>query len=126
MGQHIAVTEETLKALGADGIPAIKAYNKADLTELPYPVVKENTVTLSAKEKSGIAELIGLVRQHVFNDYIQCEILVPFDRGSVVSYFNNHADVQAVSYEEQGTRLKLECRAADYERFKSDFVVISQ
>ncbi|KWX86809.1 GTP-binding protein [Paenibacillus riograndensis] len=126
VGQHIAVTEETLKALGADGIPAIKAYNKADLTELPYPVVKENTVTLSAKQDSGIAELIDLVRQHVFNDYIRCEILVPFDRGSVVSYFNDHADVQEVSYEEQGTRLKLECRAADYERFKSDFVVISQ
>ncbi|KWX74099.1 GTP-binding protein [Paenibacillus riograndensis] len=125
VGQHIAVTEETLKALGADGIPAIKAYNKADLTELPYPVVKENTVTLSAKQDSGIAELIDLVRQHVFNDYIRCEILVPFDRGSVVSYFNDHADVQEVSYEEQGTRLKLECRAADYERFKSDFVVIS-
>ncbi|MNC77771.1 hypothetical protein D3C75_1298210 [compost metagenome] len=51
---------------------------------------------------------------------------MPFDRGSVVSYFNDHADVQAVSYEEQGTRLKLECRAADYERFKNDFVEITQ
>ncbi|MNN87818.1 GTPase HflX [compost metagenome] len=87
--------------------------------------MQENTVTLSAKQKSGIAELTGLIRRHVFNDYIQREILIPFDRGSVVSYFNEHADVQSVSYEEQGTRLKLECRAADYDRFKSDFIELS-
>ncbi|MBW4084768.1 GTPase HflX [Paenibacillus sp. S150] len=123
--QHIAVTNETLKALGADGIPAIYAYNKADLTDLLYPVVKENTVTLSAKQKSGIAELVALIRAHLFNDYVQCEILVPFDRGNVVSYFNGHAHVQSVSYEEQGTRLKLECRIADYERFKDDFVELT-
>ncbi|WP_019914186.1 GTPase HflX [Paenibacillus sp. HW567] len=124
--QHMAVTEETLKALGADGIPTFYAYNKADLTELPYPVVEENSVTLSAKHKIGVAELVGLIRKHVFNDYIQCEILVPFERGSVVSYFNEHADVQSVSYEEQGTRLKLECRIADYERFKDDFIEMPQ
>ncbi|OKP82240.1 GTPase HflX [Paenibacillus sp. P32E] len=126
VSQHMTVTEETLKALGADGIPVVIAYNKADLTDLPYPVVTENSVTLSAKQNSGIAELIGLIRGHVFNDYIQCEILVPFGRGSVVSYFNEHADVQSVSYEEEGTRLKLECRIADYERFKDDFIAIPQ
>lgn len=124
--QHMAVTDETLKALGADGIPTVYAYNKADLTGRPYPQVEENSVTLSALKNRGIAELITLIRSRIFSDYIQCEILVPFDRGSIVSYFNEHADVQAVSYEEQGTRLKLECRAADYERFKQDFMELPQ
>lgn len=126
VNQHMAVTEETLKALGADGIPTLYAYNKADLTELPYPVIEGNSVTLSAKQKTGVAELIGLIRGQVFNDYIQCEILVPFDRGSVVSYFNEYADIHSVSYDEQGTRLKLECRIADYERFKDDFIALPQ
>lgn len=124
--QHMAVTAETLKALGADGIPTIYAYNKADLTDQPYPVVQENSVILSAKQNSGIAELTVLIRGHVFNDYIQCEILVPFDRGSVVSYFNEHAHIQKISYEEQGTKLQLECRAADYERFRGDFIELPQ
>lgn len=124
--QHMAVTDETLKALGADGIPTLYAYNKADLTDQPYPQVQENSVTLSALKNRGIPELTALIRSRIFTDYIQCEILVPFDRGSIVSYFNEHADVQSVSYEEQGTRLKLECRAADYERFRSDFVELSQ
>ncbi|MBP2113902.1 GTPase HflX [Paenibacillus silagei] len=124
--QHMAVTNETLKALGADGIPTLYAYNKADLGEDPYPQVEENSVTLSAKKNRGIAELVTLIRSRIFTDYVQCEILVPFDRGSIVSYFNEHADVQSVSYEEQGTRLKLECRAADYERFRDDFVELPQ
>ncbi|MEK3899707.1 GTPase HflX [Paenibacillus sp. FSL R7-0179] len=124
--QHMAVTNETLKALGADGIPTLYAYNKADLREEPYPQVEENSVTLSAKKNRGIAELVTLIRSRIFTDYVQCEILVPFDRGSIVSYFNEHADVQSVSYEEQGTRLKLECRAADYERFRDDFIELPQ
>lgn len=124
--QHMAVTDETLKALGADGIPTLYAYNKADLREEPYPQVEENSITLSAKKNRGIAELITLIRSRIFTDYVQCEILVPFDRGSIVSYFNEHADVQSVSYEEQGTRLKLECRVADYERFRDDFVELPQ
>ncbi|WP_339252967.1 GTPase HflX [Paenibacillus sp. FSL P2-0136] len=124
--QHMAVTNETLKALGADGIPTLYAYNKADLREDPYPEVEENSVTLSAKKNRGIAELVTLIRSRIFTDYVQCEILVPFDRGSIVSYFNEHADVQSVSYEEQGTRLKLECRTADYERFRDDFVELPQ
>ncbi|MFC6653880.1 MULTISPECIES: GTPase HflX [Paenibacillus] len=124
--QHMAVTFETLKALGADGIPTLYAYNKADLREEPYPQVEGNSVTLSAKKNRGIAELVTLIRSCIFTDYVQCEILVPFDRGSIVSYFNEHADVQSVSYEEQGTRLKLECRAADYERFRDDFIELPQ
>lgn len=123
---HMAVTDETLKALGADGIPVLYAYNKADLTDQPYPQVEDNSVTLSALKNRGIAELVALIRSRIFTDYIKCEILVPFDRGNIVSYFNEHADVQSVSYEEQGTRLKLECRAADYERFKHDFVELAQ
>lgn len=53
--QHMAVTDETLKALGADQIPTIYAYNKADLTDLPYPQIEGDNVYLSAKQNSGMA-----------------------------------------------------------------------
>lgn len=120
--QHMAVTEETLKALGADGIPVLFAYNKADLTELSYPAVEGDALYLSVKQKQGISELTGMIREQVFNDYIQCEILVPYDQGRLVSYFNEHAHVQEVSYEENGTRMKLECRIADFEKYRGDFI----
>ncbi|NUU61537.1 GTPase HflX [Paenibacillus agri] len=120
--QHMAVTEETLKALGADGIPVLYAYNKADLTELPYPLVEGDNLYLSVKQNKGIPELTQLIRDHVFNDYMQCEILVPFDQGRLVSYFNENAHVQSVSYEENGTRMMLECKIADFEKYRNDFI----
>ncbi|MFC3749438.1 GTPase HflX [Paenibacillus sp. GCM10012306] len=120
--QHMAVTEETLKALGANEIPVLYAYNKADLTELSYPLVEGDNLYLSVKQNKGISELTELIRSHVFNDYMQCEILVPFDQGRLVSYFNENAHVQAVSYEENGTRMTLECKIADFEKYRNDFV----
>ncbi|MFD0712065.1 GTPase HflX [Paenibacillus sp. GCM10027626] len=120
--QHIAVTNETLKALGAGQIPVIFAYNKADLTSEPYPQVSDNRVYLSAKEQLGIDELIGVIRSRIYRDYMQCEITIPFDQGRLVAYFNEHAHVQETSYEENGTRLKMECRTADYEKYRLFFI----
>lgn len=118
MERQIEVTRQTLKELGADRIPVVYAYNKADLAEVDHPAAAQNSVTLSAFRQQGIGELIGQIRERVFTDYVRCELLIPFDRGDIVSYFNEHADVREVEYEESGTRLKLECRAADYAKYR--------
>jgi GTP-binding protein HflX len=118
----IAVTNETLRELGADHIPTLYAYNKSDLTEESYPRMEGNKVYLSAKKSSGIEELITLISERIFNDYVECEIVVPYDKGRWVAYFNDHAHVQSMSHEEEGTLLKLTCKAADYERFQNDFI----
>lgn len=120
----IAVTNDTLKELGASDIPTIYAYNKCDLTEYDYPQVEDNTVYMSAKQRSGLNELIKLIRGHIFHDYMECEILIPFSEGRLVAYFNEHAHVQSTSYEPEGTRMRLECRTADFERYRSEFTVV--
>ncbi|MNZ65655.1 GTPase HflX [compost metagenome] len=122
--QLIAVTNATLKELGASEIPTIYAYNKCDQTSQPYPLVKDNIAFISAKQKAGLEELTQLIRDHIFDDFIECEILIPFHQGRLVAYFNEHAHVRATSYEENGTRMRLECRAADYERYRNDFITL--
>jgi GTP-binding protein HflX len=111
--QHIEVTNKTLKELGADQIPTLYAYNKSDLTEHEYPQIQGDCVYLSALQSSGIEELTHLIRDRLFQDYIQCEVVVPYDQAHLVAYFNAHAHVQHMSYEENGTRLKLDCHEAD-------------
>lgn len=118
--QQIKVTTETLKALGADHIPTLYAYNKLDRTEMEYPWVEGNKVFLSARKNRGIDELTGLISQHIFNDYMECELLIPFDKGRWVSYFNERAHVQEISHEHEGTLLKLTCRTVDYDRYQSE------
>lgn len=122
--QLVSVTNATLKELGAYEIPTIYAYNKCDLTEHAYPAVQDNKVFLSAKKKSGLDELISLIRGYIFDDYMECELLIPFSHGRLVAYFNEHAHVQSTDYEPEGTRMKLECRVADFERYRNEVIVL--
>ncbi|KRF34583.1 GTPase HflX [Paenibacillus sp. Soil787] len=120
--QHIDVTNETLKVLRADRIPMIFAYNKSDLTEHAYPLLKDDFVYLSAQQKRGIEELTQLIREHIFQNYMECEIVIPYEQGRLVAYFNEHAHVHSTNYEPNGTRLKLECRVSDFEQYRDDFL----
>ncbi|MBB6733615.1 GTPase HflX [Cohnella zeiphila] len=120
--EQIAVTNETLKELGADRIPAFYAFNKTDLTDEPYPRSESDGVYLSAKRKVGIETLTEQIRGRIFGGYVRREILVPFDQGRLVAYFNKHAHIESTAYEENGTRLTLECKAADYEKYRHDFI----
>ncbi|MBW7475872.1 GTPase HflX [Paenibacillus oenotherae] len=117
----IEVTNTTLKELGADHIPMIYAYNKTDLTGERYPQVNGDKVYLSVKQQSGLEELITLVKERIFQDYIQCEVIIPFAEGRLVAYFNANAHVRETSYEPNGTRLTMECKKADYEKYQHLF-----
>lgn len=120
----IEVTNDTLRELGAEGIPTVYAYNKCDLTEHAYPQTIGDAVYLSVKEKSGLRELLSLIREHIFSGFVQCEILIPFNQGRLVSYFNENAHVLDLSHEPEGTRMKLECSLADFERHRADVTVL--
>ncbi|WP_418301973.1 GTPase HflX [Lysinibacillus fusiformis] len=117
-GFMMDVTNETLKAVGVEGIPTIYVYNKADLAQVPYPVVSGDNIWVSAKQGVGLEELIQLVRQHIFSDYVTCEMLIPYDQGNIVSYLNEHASVSNTAYEESGTLLSLEVKEADYAKYQ--------
>ena len=136
--EQIAVTNQTLKELGADGIPIIYIYNKADLVtpdEIPglsglseegltehLPVVTENSIYLSAKQQIGMEELISLMEQKLSGGYRECTFLIPYTDGRAVSYLNEHAVVYETSYLEEGVRMKVNCRTEDY-RFYEKYAV---
>ncbi|WP_178018786.1 GTPase HflX [uncultured Paenibacillus sp.] len=114
----IEITHQTLKEIGITDIPAIYAYNKSDRTEQAIPDVQGDILYLAAKPRIGIAELVEEVRRRIFKDYVKCTMLIPYDKGSLVSYLNEHANVLDTSYEAEGTKLSLECRQSDYGRYK--------
>lgn len=114
----IEITNRTLKEIGITDIPVIYAYNKSDLAERPIPEIQGDKVFMAAKPRIGLQELVQMIRERVFKDYIRCEMLIPYDQGAVVSYFNERANIFATSYEEDGTRLSMECRLSDYGKYK--------
>jgi len=116
--QLIETTNETLKSIGIEDVPTIIAYNKADLADVPFPSIEGEAVYLSAKQQVGIKELTELIRKKIFKDYVQCKLLIPFEEGQIISYFNNHAHVMQTEYEENGTILQVECKKADFEKYR--------
>lgn len=116
--EYIEVTRQTLQELGAQDIPTIYVYNKADKMLDILPVVDGEEIYMSAKTKQGLNELVTMISQHVFSDYVDCELLIPYDKGYIVSYFNENATVHAVDYVENGTKISVNCKQRDYNRYE--------
>jgi len=120
--KRIEVTNETLRELGAGDIPSLYVYNKADLAEgRSYPEKADGGIYLSARKGAGIDELVGLIGERIFTDDKTCEVLIPYDQGRLVSYFKENAVIHAMSHEENGTKLSMTCREADYEKYRDLF-----
>lgn len=117
-GFMMEVTNETLKAVGVEGIPTIYVYNKADIADVPYPVISGDNIWISAKQGIGLEELLQMIRQHIFSDYVTCKMLIPYEQGNIVSYLNEYASVYETAYEENGTLLKIEIKEADYAKYQ--------
>ncbi|RHW35037.1 GTPase HflX [Lysinibacillus yapensis] len=112
------VTNKTLAEVDIEDIPTIYIYNKSDLADVNYPLVSGDNIWISAHEGKGLDELIELIRQHIFSDYVECEMLVPFDRGDIVSYLNSNAQIKETDYEEQGTKLVVELKESELKKFE--------
>ncbi|WP_010277463.1 GTPase HflX [Paenibacillus senegalensis] len=120
--EMMEITERTLAEIGVKDIPILYAYNKADRLEMSIPKVVEEGVYLSARQRIGIKELTASIRERLYRDYVSCELIIPYQHGEIVSYFNERANVLETVYEEEGTRLVLECRASDRDKYKEYLV----
>lgn len=120
--QQIEIANKTLKKIGIINTPMIYAYNKYDLVGFNEAKIMNKTIYLSAKEKFGLEELIELIKEYILKDYVTCEMLIPFDNGNLIHYFNESANVLKTTYQSNGTKLKLECRQVDYEKY-NDYVI---
>lgn len=118
--QQMEVTKETLEELGAGDIPMIYVFNKADrcmdISQLPR--VKDKHIHMSAVNAVGIEELVALIKEQVYADTIDVTLLIPYDRGDVVSYFMENATVYQTEYLETGVRMMVNCHLQDVDKYQ--------
>ena len=120
--EQMEITKETLKDLGAEQIPCITIFNKADQVLAELPVCLRDKIYLSAREGRGIEELLSMIYDRIFADHKECVMLLPYDQGSLVSYFQKEGMVRELSYEPEGTKIRLQCPVKDYEKYR-EFVL---
>ncbi len=116
--EQVEVTKETLKELGADNIPVIYAYNKIDLVGGYIPYGSKDFVYISARKKFGIDKLTAAIRQKAFTQYVQCKMLLPYDKGDVLYYLKGNATINSTVYTDDGMLMSVECKEADQKKYK--------
>ena len=126
--KHIEVTKRIITEIGAGHIPMITVYNKADLCDPPaaHPVVGaiEQTVDgvnnvnlyLCAKESSSIECLCKTIFDILHAKRTIRTFLIPYDRGSVVSFLMERSVVLQTEYTAEGTKITAECDKATAEQ----------
>ena len=126
--KHIEVTKQIINEIGAGHIPMITVYNKADLCDPPaaHPVkgAIEQTVDgitnvnlyLCAKENSSIECLCRTIFDILHAKRTIRTFLIPYDRGSVVSFLMERSVVLQTEYTAEGTKITAECDTATAEQ----------
>ena len=106
---HIEVTEGVLKDLGAADRETVIAFNKIDLVPgfeaLEYG---QNAVCISCKTGQGIDSLLDMIRDRLFSDMQEVELMVPYIRGDVVNAVLSKAKPSVTESREDGTYLKVQ------------------
>ncbi|ANZ64209.1 GTPase HflX [Secundilactobacillus paracollinoides] len=118
----MSTTEKTLREIGVPDLPMLTVFNKADLTDSEYPTQAGDQLVISAKDDASIDLLVDAIKKKVFKNFVTATFMVPFDKGDVVSYLNEHASVLETDYKAEGTQIKAEVTDIDFQRFQAYYV----
>lgn len=124
LDEMIKTTNETLEEIGVKDIPVIYVYNKIDLLNGEIPEQSDNILHISAKNDIGMDLLLEKISEQIFKKYIKTAFLIPYDKGDIVSYFNEKSTVLEISYEENGTKIVVECHLNDLSKYRRYVVEI--
>lgn len=128
--EHMEVTKNTLREIGAGDVPVLTVFNKVDLVQeraeedgLPCfyekaPKVTQQAVYLSAQKQQGVKELAEEIAKRVYAGRKKCEMLLPYSRGDIFSYLKENANVISAEYGQQGIQALVECSEADCARLR--------
>ncbi len=114
---QIEITNKVLDELGVKETPMVYVYNKADLVDNEFTPSTQEAVRISAKNLTNIDTLINSIKSHLFHHYMKETFLIPYDKGNIISYLNDHATVFETEYLDNGTLITVECSDQDVERF---------
>jgi GTPase len=105
---QISAVREVLGQIGAADVPELLVINKADAAD---PIVVDGlrlagpSVVVSARSGDGIGDLLREIEQMLPRTDREVSVVVPYDRGDLVSRVHAEGEVLAVGHGENGTEL---------------------
>ena len=100
---QVEVTRALLEELGARQVPVLEVLNKADRLQGAPPHVGKNAVLLSAKDGTGLEELLGKITAMLPPSQSRLTLLVPYDEGGLLAEIRREGKILSEDYDEGGT-----------------------
>lgn len=98
---HAQTVDKVIEQLGAQEIPRVMVYNKADkCTELP---TARDGVLFSAKTGEGTDALLSAIEQALGRGKHEMRLCIPYSDGAVLDILHREAQVLSLDYAENGT-----------------------
>jgi GTPase len=123
--QHIEAVEDTLAEIDIPAIPRVLAWNKIDRSSgQALPDISsvsdgyDAAVCVSAERHTGLDELFAAI-EHILTANLQTmKLLLPYDRGELVSALFESANVSHQEHTRDGVLLTVQLPPALRDRFK--------
>ncbi|MCU1545557.1 MAG: hflX [Homoserinimonas sp.] len=106
---QLATVRDVIGEVGARDLPEIVVFNKSDLADddqrLLLRGLEASAVFVSARTGEGVEELLARIAEVIPAPSIELELLIPYDRGDVISALHDEGQIMSTTYEESGTRV---------------------
>ncbi|WP_144715760.1 GTPase HflX [Curtobacterium pusillum] len=108
---QLATVRDVIGDVGAREVPEVVAFNKADLIDESQRLVLvglvPDAVFVSARTGEGIPELLAAIESRLPEPDVDLTVVIPYDRGDLVSSLHDAGAVETVDYVQDGTRLQV-------------------
>lgn len=102
--------------IGAEEVSELIVVNKrdaADPQELEHLLAGlPGAVAVSAQTGDGIEELLAAIDTALPRPAVDVDVIIPYDRGDLVTLLHDRADIESIEYLEQGTAVRAKAYAS--------------
>jgi len=121
---QLAAVREVLAEVGAGDVPELVVINKADCADpielKGLQLTERQSVVVSAHSGEGIDTLLAEIERLLPRQFREVSVVIPYDRGDLLSRAHDEGEVLAVEHGSNGTELTARlplALAAELDRF---------
>jgi GTP-binding protein HflX len=126
-GSQIATVRDVLGEAGAREVPELIVFTKGDLVDADRRILlrglEPDSVFVSARTGEGVEELLEEIGRRLPLPDVELDVLIPYDRGDLVALAHDRGRVLETSYEEGGTRMRVQASEAVAHQLESAVAV---
>jgi len=109
-GAQIATVRQVVGELGARGIDELIVFNKIDLVDettlLALRGLEPKSIFVSSRSGEGFEELQKAISDRLPRPNVAVKVLVPYNRGDLVSRMHLNSEIKKIDYQETGTYME--------------------